>query len=282
MASPSSPWPNNAQAAVSFTVDNLGEAQEIQSGTWPADEPIGRHWSVTEALPRMLDIFDASSVKATFFYETWSLGVYPGAVQAVVDRGHELAWHGYQHETWSKLPPEEEKAAFDKSFAAAEKLGIRYAGFRPPGGLLNEATYDYMHQHGVRYASPAAERAAIVRNIVVLPFHWKTTDAYFYMDEFSGLRRFYGSEQETLDPAALKDHFYQQLEDAVKSGAYISFLFHPILQTSEEKLEAMREVVETISKDGRIWCARCDQVSDWIAQHPDSFPTDPHWIKASW
>lgn len=278
----SSPWPNNAEAAVSFTVDNLGEAQELNSGTWPSQKPIGQHWAAIEALPRMLKILDESAVKATFFFETWSLEVYPTVGRDIINRGHELAWHGYQHETWSKLSPQEEEANFDKSFADAKKLGIDYAGFRPPGGLINDATYDYLHKYGIRYISPAAERAAIVRNIVVLPFHWKTTDAYFYMNEFSGLRQFYGAEADAFDPKDLQDGFLQQLEDAVASNAYISFLFHPILQTSEEKFLAMREVVELVGKDPRIWCAPCAQVADWIAQHPESFPTDPSWIKASW
>ncbi|KAL6890001.1 carbohydrate esterase family 4 protein [Trichoderma evansii] len=277
-----SPWPNGAQAAVSFTADNLGEAQELNSGTWPKNKPVGHHSSVTEALPRMLKIFDESDVKATFFFETWSLGVYPTVGRDIINRGHELAWHGYQHETWAKLSPTEEEAIFDKSFTNAKNLEINYAGFRPPGGQVNGATYDYLHKYGVRYISPAAERVAIVRDIVILPFHWKTTDAYFYMNELSGLRQFYGSEEDTLDPKALKDHFLHQLEDAVRSNAYISFLFHPILQTSEEKLLAMREVVELVAKDPRIWCAPCNQVADWVIQHPESFPTDPSWINATW
>lgn len=277
-----SPWPNNAEAAVSFTVDNLGEAQELNSGTWPPQKPVGQHSSVIEALPRMLSILDESAVKATFFFETWSLGVYPAVGPDIINRGHELAWHGYRHETWSKLSPQEEEANFDKSFADAKKLGIEYAGFRPPGGLINDATYDYLRKHGIRYISPAAERAAITRNIVILPFHWKTTDAYYYMNELSGLRTFYGAEEDILNPDALKDHFLQQLEDAVVSNAYISFLFHPILQTSEDKFLAMREVVEQVAKDSRIWCAPCAEVAEWINQHPESFPSDPSWIKASW
>ncbi|KAK6447099.1 hypothetical protein FP744_10003349 [Trichoderma asperellum] len=278
----SSPWPNNAQAAVSFTVDNLGEAQELNSGTWPSHMPVGQHSSVIEALPRMLKILDEFAVKATFFFETWSLGVYPTVGQDVINRGHELAWHGYQHETWSKLSPQEEGAIFEQSFADANKLEIKYDGFRPPGGQVNDDTYDYLHKYGIHYISPAAERAAIVRNIVILPFHWKNTDAYFYMHEFSGLRQFYGSQEDVLDSKTLKDHFLQQLEDAVGSNAYISFLFHPVLQTSEEKFLAMREVVELVAKDSRIWCAPCNQIANWIIQHSESFPTDPSWIKASW
>jgi peptidoglycan/xylan/chitin deacetylase (PgdA/CDA1 family) len=278
----SSRWPNSAKAAVSFTIDNLGEAQELNAGIWPADQPIGQHFSVKKVLPRMLQTLDDYDVKATFFFESWSSGIYPDVVKDVAGRGHEIGWHGYQHEMWTKLSAKDEEENFKKSFAQSERLKLKYNGFRPPGGLINENTYDLLHAYGIRYISPAAEKAAIVRNMAVLPFHWKTIDAYFYMQEFSGLRQHYGSQEDVVSPKALKEHFLQQIEEAVKSNSYISFLFHPILQTSEEKLSVMREVVEHISKDTRIWCAPCNDVADWVLKHPDSFDSDPSWIKATW
>jgi peptidoglycan/xylan/chitin deacetylase (PgdA/CDA1 family) len=278
----SSPWPNSAKAAVSFTLDNLGEAQELNVGLWPSDQPVGHHFSVKKALPRMLQILDDSDVKATFFFESWSVSIYPDVVKDVLGRGHEVGWHGFQHETWSKLSPKDEEENFKKSFAEAAKLGIKYDGFRPPGGLINEKTYDLLHQYNIRYISPAAEKAAILRNIAVLPFHWKTIDAYFYMQEFAGLRQLYGAPKDVLTPTTLKEQFLEQIEEAVRSNSYISFLFHPILQTSEEKFSVMKEVVEYIANDTRIWCAPCNEIADWVLNHPESFSSDPSWIEATW
>jgi peptidoglycan/xylan/chitin deacetylase (PgdA/CDA1 family) len=167
----------------------------------------------------MLQILDDSDIKATFFFETWSVTVYPDVVKNVVGRGHELGWHGFQHEMWSTLSPKEEEEVFKKSFAEANKLGIKYDGFRPPGGLINEnTTFDLLHEYGIRYISPVAEKAAIVHNIPVLPFHWKTIDAYFYMQEMSGIRQLYGSEAQkgVLTPTTLKGQFLEQVEEAVK------------------------------------------------------------------
>jgi hypothetical protein len=277
-----SPWPNSAKAAVSFTFDNLGEAQELNAGLWPSDQPVGHHFSAKTELPRMLQILDDCDVKATFFFETWSVTVYPHVVKDVVGRGHELGWHGFQHEMWSKLSPKEEEEIFKKSFAEADGREIKYDGFRPPGGLINEGTYDLLHKYGIRYISPVAEKVAIVRNIAILPFHWKTIDAYFYMQEMSGIRQLYGSQSGVLTPATLKEQFLEQVEEAVRSNSYISFLFHPILQTSEEKFSVMKEVVELIANDTRIWCAPCNQIADWVMKHPDLVGSDPSWIKASW
>jgi hypothetical protein len=115
-----------------------------------------------------------------------------------------------------------------------------------------------------------------------LPFHWKTVDAFFYMEEFSGLRKFYGAPKDALSPTKLKEQVWEQVEEAVRSNGYISLLFHPVLQTSEEKLSVMREVVAHVANDPRIWCAPCNQIADWVMNHQDSFGSEPSWIKATW
>ena len=39
-------------ATISVTFDNLGEAAELERGTWPEGAPLGEHPSVRECLPR--------------------------------------------------------------------------------------------------------------------------------------------------------------------------------------------------------------------------------------
>jgi len=89
---------------MSVTLDNMGEAYEIESGSWPADGPVGKHLSVTRALPVMLDSLDAHGLKATYFIESWNTDVYPEAIAQVAGRGHEIASHGFRHEPWAGIP----------------------------------------------------------------------------------------------------------------------------------------------------------------------------------
>ncbi|CAK7206704.1 hypothetical protein SEUCBS139899_009508, partial [Sporothrix eucalyptigena] len=44
-------WPNGARAAIALTIDNMGEAADLNRKLWPASKPIGDHYSVTKALP---------------------------------------------------------------------------------------------------------------------------------------------------------------------------------------------------------------------------------------
>ena len=82
-------WPHGAKAAVSFTMDNLGEAQDVNRGLWPADRPVGTDASVREQLPRILDLLDRHGIRATYFAEAWSLGPYADvARRGILGRGH--------------------------------------------------------------------------------------------------------------------------------------------------------------------------------------------------
>lgn len=47
---------------------------------------------------RLLDLFDESDTKVTFFVLGWVAERQPELVREVVDRGHELACHGYSHQ----------------------------------------------------------------------------------------------------------------------------------------------------------------------------------------
>ncbi|ROW15834.1 hypothetical protein VPNG_02473 [Cytospora leucostoma] len=272
-ASPS-PWPNGAKCAISFTMDNLGEAQDVNKGLWPGDEPVGQHPSVLSTLPRILDLLDRhGGTRATYFAESWSLDAYPGAVAELRRRGHEVAWHGYQHETWHHLSGEEEALSFERSFAAAGRRGVAYEGFRPPGGELNgDRTYALLRRYGVRYVSPLGA-LGVEQGVVVLPFLWEAVDAFWYMPKFSAVRVRHGRPGGPLGPADFREYLFGKVDEAKRDGGYVSILFHPFLQTSEERLGVLEEVLARISGDAEIWCAPCADVARWVREH--AVPREP-------
>ncbi|KAL2020327.1 hypothetical protein VTK56DRAFT_8555 [Thermocarpiscus australiensis] len=269
MPSPQTMWPPPFKAAIAFTMDNLGEAQDVHKGTWTA--PLGTHPSVTNQLPRMLSLLEKYRVRATYFAESWSLGVYPGAVQALSRGGHEIAWHGFQHEVWRGLSEEAERESFRRSWEAARRAGVEYAGFRPPGGDVNERTWGLLREYGVRYVSPLGEFGIGKEGVVVLPFEWRGVDAFWYMEKFAGIRKEHGEPEEVLSLGQFRDWLMRKIDEVVKDGGFLSILFHPFLQTSEEKFAVLEEVLKRISEDEDIWVAPCKEVAEWVREHAELF-----------
>lgn len=272
---PQSPWPHGAKAAISFTMDNLGEAQAVLSKVHPSDVPIGQDPAVLTHLPRMLDLLATHKIKATYFAESWSLPVYTSAVADLRAQGHEVAWHGFQHEVWKSLSEADEKENFDKSFTAAKEHDVKYAGFRPPGGSINgDRTMSLLKEHGCSYVSPLGKFSVdSASGIVILPFDWEAVDAFWYMDgdKFENIRTEHGMSKTALGPGDFKAYLEKRIEKLKREGGYASILFHPFLTDREERWKVLEETLGLISMDDDLWVAPCNEVARWVTEHKDKF-----------
>lgn len=55
---------------------------------------------------RLLDLFDARGIRATFFVLGWVAERYPGLIREIARRGHEVACHGLTHELVYRQSPQ--------------------------------------------------------------------------------------------------------------------------------------------------------------------------------
>src|SRR6478609_194911 len=56
---------------------------------------------------RLLDLFDETGIKSTFFILGWVAERFPQLIREIHARGHELASHGYSHQLVYKQTPAE-------------------------------------------------------------------------------------------------------------------------------------------------------------------------------
>lgn len=274
---------------MSVTFDNLGEAAQLELGMWPADVPIGEHFTVVEVLPRLLDLLAARGVRATFFVEGLNAEMYPDALRTIAAAGHEVALHAWRHEEWAALDAGTEAALLARATDAMRGIGIEPRGFRPPGGGLTEHTLQLLGEHGYYYVSPAGEREGLLDGLAVLPFRWPLVDAFFYLPQFAGLRERYagGPDPLTSDEmqqsmiAALDDHSEQEHE------GHLTLLFHPfsVAFTGDPGWEALDNVLgETVrlAEAGAIATLRMDEAAAQVLKRPAELNHPPQLDDATW
>jgi peptidoglycan/xylan/chitin deacetylase (PgdA/CDA1 family) len=282
ITNPRHTWPEERRAAVSITFDNLGEAAELQLGLRPDGQPLGGHYSVTNALPIVLEELADAGLPATFFVEGLNAELYPEALHGISDAGHEVAYHAWRHEDWSLLEPEEEEANLARGLEAMRAIDLTPAGFRPPGGLLGESTLELLRDRDLSYCSPAGTGAGIGA-VVVLPFAWPAVDAYHVLPPFAALREHFTGSQEAGGAEAVRDSLLAAIDDAVALGRHTALVFHTWMVELER--DAMRDVLSRVTADvatGELWVARCDETARWIASRPADFADLPKMDRTSW
>ena len=274
---------------VSITFDNLGEAAQLELGMWPAEVAMGEHFTVTEILPRLLDLLASHDLRATFFVEGLNAEMYPQALHTIEGAGHEVAVHAWRHEEWAALRADAEAELLGRATAAMRAIDIRPHGFRPPGGGLTERTLTLLREHGYTYVSPAGEREGLLDGLAVLPFRWPLVDAYSYMPQFSGLRERYGAGPDPLTPEQMRDDLMiAALDEHSRRGeGHLTLLFHPFTvaftgDAGWEALDAVLAHTAALAAAGTITVMRMDEVATRMLELPAEQARAPRLDEATW
>ena len=225
---------------VVLTFDNLGEASEIQLGAEPDER--GKHPSVTDILPRLLDALAERELHATFFVEGLNAELYPDALREIAARGHEVAYHAWCHEEWGALDAGAQADNLRRGAEALEGLGLRPRGFRPPGGALDAEGERALAQAGFAYASPEGDEPAR-GEIARLPFRWPLVDAYWLLPTFAERREANGHEEGIAGFAA-------EVDRAIEAGGYATLIMHPFLWADPDIERTEREVLDRVARAG--------------------------------
>lgn len=122
---------------------------------------------LTKPTIRTLEILDKIGVKATFFVVADVVNNYPGLVEKIADRGHEIGCHGLHHEyaihpkTKEPLFSREEyhdKLSIAKSILE-EASGQEITGFRAPNAYIGGWMIEMLKELGFKYDSSVARNS---------------------------------------------------------------------------------------------------------------------------
>lgn len=108
-----------------------------------------------EGLPRILDLLAEKRVKATFFFTAEMARRFPWLVRRVIDEGHELGSHNYNHERLDRLSREEGERAVRKSLEILRHYG-EVVSFRAPNLQFPDYYYRVLDENGVLVDSSKA------------------------------------------------------------------------------------------------------------------------------
>jgi hypothetical protein len=100
-------------------------------GAWGM--PKSSDYDLDQTTENILEVLKKNHAKATFNICGIIANKHPVTVKKILDGGHEIASHGYEHENFAKLTTEQISKTLDKSEEAIRKVtGRKIFGFRAP------------------------------------------------------------------------------------------------------------------------------------------------------
>ncbi len=103
------------------------------------------------ATPKILEILDGKSIPATFFLVGKHLSAQRETAEAVLEAGHEIANHTYNHHLLLRLNEKQIRSEILKTDLLLRELtGLAPKFLRPPSGLFNRRVLDIADEMGYR------------------------------------------------------------------------------------------------------------------------------------
>jgi polysaccharide deacetylase family protein (PEP-CTERM system associated) len=127
----------------------------IERGEWDSIKT-----RVEDNVYRVIDLFAEANVSATFFTLGWVAKRHPAMIRRIVDAGHEIASHGYDHARVFTF----DRKAFAEDIRKAREIlegssGKKVIGYRAPSFSIDHRTpwaFAELAEQGYAYSSSVA------------------------------------------------------------------------------------------------------------------------------
>ena len=255
------PWPNGARCAAAITfdmdADSLLHIEHPKSSLSKISAMSMLRYGPEVGVPRILEGYRRYGLKQTFFIPAWCIEQYPKTVEAIVEDGHEVGFHGYIHEAPNSLSRDDERYWMERSIEVIERFtGKRPRGNRSPLYHFSENTADLLVDNGFLYDSslmgddiPYLLQTAD-GELVELPTHWGVDDwpPYVHSLELDYV-------MQVMSPARAMEGFREEFEAAYEAGGLWIGVWHPFVSGRLARWRQVEKLIEDMTSRGDVWLA---------------------------
>jgi peptidoglycan/xylan/chitin deacetylase (PgdA/CDA1 family) len=257
-------WPAGHRIAVNLTVDFDAMLLRRLNNEPPMQLAKGE-FGGRVGIWRLLELFHSHAVKATIFTPGRICELYPRALRAAVDGGHELADHMWEHRVPEQ--PELERDHLTKTIAALAAV----SGRRPVGSrshhtpeLLREEGFIY-NSHGAPCHTPYYLRDAAGQPCLLgLPFHFAIDDAMYFSFAWyqSG-----NAAQRLCDCDRVLDMWWAGFQQQYRQGGYLNVCLHPFVSGRALRVAMLDRLLARMRALPGVWFATCEEVARHCLAH---------------
>jgi peptidoglycan/xylan/chitin deacetylase (PgdA/CDA1 family) len=263
-------WPGEAKIAM--TVNLALEAFRFRSQYTQEGRP-GKvdYFSLSYAeygaragIWRILDFLDAVGLKGSMSTNGYAAELYPDAVRAVAEAGHELVGHGWQNDvlTDDEDPDKELEEIRRVTRAITQAGGVRPVGWTSPGSAGSKNTLTFLAQEGYLWNGDEANddlpyvKVTPGGPMVLLPrVNMPHNDLSIWIQ---------GKNPPSVIFEQFKDTF-DQLYGEGENGSpkWIEIVLHAQFAGRPTLIPALRRCVDYAKQHDGVWFARKRDLAEW-------------------
>jgi peptidoglycan/xylan/chitin deacetylase (PgdA/CDA1 family) len=252
------PWPEGVSSAllIGFDVDaeTMWTSKDPRSVNRPSVLSHGQY-EIEVGLPLILDMLDRKELKSTFFVPGWVADTHPAAIEQLHARGHEIAHHGYLHDSMDGFSRERELEVIQQASASIERItGKRPVGYRAPLYDVNPHTWDLLRDEGFLYSSNMMDTAwpylhdGEGSDLVELPVQWMLDDGPYYLVAYHPL-----NYRQVYAPETVISIWRQEFEGIHGLGGAMTLTLHPQLTGRPSRLAALERLIDEVREFPGVW-----------------------------
>jgi peptidoglycan/xylan/chitin deacetylase (PgdA/CDA1 family) len=270
---------------LSFDFDGLGSYFSSFGLTTP--QAIGRgEYSARVAVERVLELLARHGLTSTWFVPGHSAETWPAVARAIAEAGHEIAHHGYIHESPLGLSREEEEAVLVRGIESlGTVLGRRPVGYRSPIWDMTDNTVDLLLKHGFTYsangmADDYRPYPARIGDVVSLtePFKYGKETALleipsaWYLSDLIQLEIVYQFPHRIpVAPSEVERIWFDEFNYGHESapGGVLTYTWHPDGIGRPHRFVILRRLIEHMASQPDVWFPQMHEVRDaWTPDAP--------------
>ena len=259
-------WPQGGRMAVNFTADFDAMLLRRLLNEPPTQLAKGE-FGGRVGIWRLIELFDSHDVKATIFTPGRICELYPRAVKAASDHGHEIADHMWEHQ----VPKD---AELERDHLRKAKNALTTLTGKPPVGTRSWHTRELLLEEGFLYNShdtldqlphyvSAPDGSKPLLN---LPFHYAIDDAMFF--SFAWLNT-ENEAQRMMDPEHVEEIWWRAFLQQYQEGGYLNICMHPFVSGRALRIAMLDRLIGRMKTLPGVWFPTCEQVARHVvAAHP--------------
>ncbi|MGJ8544135.1 MAG: polysaccharide deacetylase family protein [Sulfitobacter sp.] len=257
---PAYQWPGGARAAACFSVDVDATSPYLWANRTGAPAtlaaPEHRSYGMRRGLSHIADLLARLGIKGSFFVPAIVAQQNPDLLPGLLQRGHEIALHGYFHELVADITDAQFTEALEYSLALFEaQTGQRPAGFRSPAWEMTPHMLGELRRFDLWDSSLMGDDVPYTLDgVTEVPVRWDIDDAIYFKFLGAGDR----PPRSHLDVGA---QWQDEAAATRRHGGLFMMTIHDWICGRPARVDMLEKLWRPLAEDPQFWCATCGEIA---------------------